>query len=194
MVDLPEVPRRLALTEAPRSGISGADIAAPFAMFARAMDNAVDIVKPIAIEQAEARGAEAVTIGPDGTPQITEMVTLGALGEAMKRGARAKLFADIQTTAAEKYLELRQQYQDDPARFNEVAKTYNREIVNREEPVLRSAISTALDRLRVGHYTDLQEKSFAVAQANAKTALETQFNSAAGNIVALARKCGVDSG
>ena len=194
MVDLPEVPRRLALTEAPRSGISGADIAAPFAMFARAMDNAVDIVKPIAIEQAEARGAEAVTIGPDGTPQITEMVTLGALGEAMKRGARAKLFADIQTTAAEKYLELRQQYQDDPARFNEVAKTYNREIVNREEPVLRSAISTALDRLRVGHYTDLQEKSFAVAQANAKTALETQFNSAAGNIVALARKGGVDSG
>ncbi|QRG10177.1 transglycosylase SLT domain-containing protein (plasmid) [Xanthobacter dioxanivorans] len=194
MVDLPEVPRRLALTEAPRSGISGADIAAPFAMFARAMDNAVDIVKPIAIEQAEARGAEAVTIGPDGTPQITEMVTLGALGEAMKRGARAKVFADIQTTAAEKYLELRQQYQDDPARFNEVAKTYNREIVNREEPVLRSAISTALDRLRVGHYTDLQEKSFAVAQANAKTALETQYNTVADNIVALARKGGVDSG
>ena len=194
MVDLPEVPHRLALTEAPRTGISGADIAAPFAMFARAMDNTVDIVKPIAIEQAEARGAEAVTIGPDGTPQITEMVTLGALGEAMKRGARAKVFADIQTTAAEKYLELRQQYQDDPARFNEVAKTYNREIVNREEPVLRSAISTALDRLRVGHYTDLEEKSFAVAQANAKTALETQYNTVADNIVALARKGGVDSG
>lgn len=194
MVDLPEVPHRLALTEAPRSGISPADIAAPYAMFARAMDNVAEVVKPIAIEQAEARGAAAVTIGPDGTPEITEMATLGVLGQAYQRGARAHYFAQLQTNAAEKMLELRQQHEADPKRFDDMAKVYNKELVNRAEPALRPAVSAALDKLRLGHYLDLSERDFAVAQANAKTALETQYNTVADNIVALARKGGVDSG
>ncbi|MFG1275731.1 hypothetical protein, partial [Xanthobacter flavus] len=194
MVDLPEVPHRLALTEAPRSGITAADIAAPYAMFAHAMDNAAEVVKPIAIEQAEARGAEAVTIGPDGMPQITEMTTLGVLGQAMQRGAQAKFFADLQTAAAEKYLGFREQFQNDADRFNNVAKIYNRELVQGAPPVMRPAVSAALDRLRLGHFTDQKEKNFAIDQANAKTALETQYNTVADNIVALARKGGVDSG
>jgi len=194
MVDLPEYPHRLAVSEGPRNGISPADIAAPYAMFARAMDNLADTVLPAAIEQAEARGAEAVTIGPDGQPQITEMATLGVLGQAAQRGARAKYFADLQTKTGEDYLQLRQKYQDEPARFDVAAKAYNREIVSKQDPVLRPAVSTALDKLRMGHYTDLFEKRFAVDQANAKTALETQFNTVSDNLVALARKGGVESG
>ncbi|MFG1331133.1 hypothetical protein V5F41_07745 [Xanthobacter autotrophicus] len=194
MVDLPEYPKRLAVTEGPRNGISAADIAAPYAMFARAMDNVKDTVLPIAIEQAEARGAEAVTIGPDGQPEITEMATIGVLGDAYKRGARAHYFAQLQTNASEKYLELRQQYQNDPARFNEVTKAYNKELVSRADPILRPAVSAALDKLRSGHYTDLSERDFAVAQQNAKTALETQYATVSDNLVALARKGGTESG
>ncbi|MFG1189490.1 hypothetical protein [Xanthobacter flavus] len=158
------------------------------------MDNAAEVVKPIAIEQAEARGAEAVTIGPDGMPQITEMATLGMLGQAMQRGAQAKFFADLQTAAAEKYLGFREQFQNDADRFNNATKIYNRELVQGAPPVMRPALSAALDRLRLGHFTDLKEKNFAIDQANAKTALETQYNTVADNIVALARKGGVDSG
>lgn len=171
MVDLPEYPKRLAVTEGPRNGISAADIAAPYAMFARAMDNVKDTVLPIAIEQAEARGAEAVTIGPDGQPEITEMATIGVLGQAMQRGAQAKYFADLQTHTQEDYLQLRQKFQDDPVRFDGAAKSYNREIVSKADPILRPAVSTALDKLRMGHYTDLTEKKFVVDQQNAKTAL-----------------------
>ncbi|MFG1275740.1 hypothetical protein, partial [Xanthobacter flavus] len=91
-------------------------------------------------------------------------------------------------------LELRQQYETDPKQFDNVAKLYDKELVNRAEPALRPAVSAALDKLRLGHYLDLSERDFAVAQANAKTALETQYNTVADNIVALARKSGVDSG
>ncbi|MFG1247265.1 hypothetical protein [Xanthobacter flavus] len=191
MVNLPEVPRRLALTEAPRSGITAADIAAPYAMFARAAGNLADAVQPVAEEQAAAAGAAAVGRDDSGNLVMTTGPAFGRLGEVYTRSARAAFLAQLDGDVDRKLLEMRQQAPSDPGRFDGMAKAFGDELVAREkDPLLKSAIRVMVDKGRNQHFIGMSREKQQVDLGNAKIALETRVKANDDKMSALARQGG----
>lgn len=191
MVDLPEYPKRLAVTEGPRNGITAADIAAPYAMFARTAGNLADVVQPIAEEQAAAAGADSVGRDENGNLVMVPGVAFGRLGEVYNRAARSSYLAQIDGEIDRKMLELRQQYQSDPATFGKVSKAYVSELRAREkDPVLRVSVSTMGERAANQHFIGLSREKQQVDLGNARVALETRIKATDDKMAALARQGG----
>jgi len=194
MVDLPEYPRRLALTEGPRSGISPADIAAPYAMFARAAGNLADAVAPIAEEQAMAAGAESVGRDANGNLVMVSGPAFGRLGEVYTRAARSSYLAQLDGEMDRKFLELRQQSPNDPVRFDGMAKAYGTELVAREkDPILKASVRAMAEKGRTQHFIGMSREKQQVDLGNAKVALETRVKANDDKMSALARQGGTST-
>lgn len=191
MVDLPEYPKRLALTEGPRNGISGADIAAPYAMFARTAGNLADVVQPIAEEQARAAGADSVGYDESGNVVMTAQPVFGYLGEVHKRAANAAFMANMQGQIEKDVASLRGQYPNDPQRFEAAGKTYISELRARQkDPALRASVALAAQQTVDRHAVALISGKQQVDLGNAKVALETRVKATDDKMAALARQGG----
>ena len=73
MVDLPQVPRRLALTEAPKTMVTAADIAQPYTDYGKALTNAGEALELVAMVSAEKSAQNAVTRDSQGNLTVSLM-------------------------------------------------------------------------------------------------------------------------
>jgi hypothetical protein len=132
MVDLPSIPNEVPQLRAPQSRVSGADIAAPFAMLGNNLDKAGEIVeKDIAVPFAEKAGREAVTTGPDGEPIIQKMPIFGAASAAYMRAAKMTALAQMQPEIENHLAELKLKFPNDPNGFKTAAGTYTKEYTDK---------------------------------------------------------------
>lgn len=191
MVDLPEYPRRLALTEAPRSSISGADVAAPYAMFARSAGNLADLVEPMAEEQAMAAGAAAVGRDAEGNLTVVAGPAIGRLGQVYTRSMRATYLAQLNPEVDRQLLEIRQQHPDDPAGFQAASAGFVRELRLRQpDPILRESVGAMAAQSANEHFVGMSRDKMATDLRNAKVALETRVAALDDKMAALARQGG----
>lgn len=126
MVDLPKVSRRLVTTEAPQSGLSARDIAAPYAAFAEAAREGSTALESVAESGVEDAAARAVTIGADGEIAIdrTAIPMVGKVGRAYERHIRTGALAAADGAADRALIELRHETAGDPAAFRAAAEKY----------------------------------------------------------------------
>lgn len=111
MVDLPKIPRRLVTSEAPKSLVTAADIAQPFADYGKALDKAGEALGDVAVVQAENEAQKAVTRDEAGDLSVALMPDFtGRAGRAHNRIAKqsylAQLDVEIKNKITQKRLEL----------------------------------------------------------------------------------------
>lgn len=133
MVELPKVQRRLALTEAPRAGISAEQAGGPFAQAAQALGKFGEGVENVGVRLAEEEGLRAVQTGPDGKPEfVPQAAFTGRAGEAYNRAGLSRRMAELQTATEADYTQARLDYRGNPEGFQEWSKTYIDTLVSKE--------------------------------------------------------------
>lgn len=148
MVDLPSIPEGVPQLRAPQTRLSGADIAAPFAMLAHNLDKAGELVeKDIAIPFAEKAGREAVTTGPDGEPIIQKMPIFGAASAAAMRAAKMTALTHIQPEMENHLTDLRMKFPNDPKNYKIAADEYIKSYTDKigDGDLQQSALKIGLD-------------------------------------------------
>src|SRR4051812_25796837 len=123
MVTLPEAGQRIVTSEAPRSSLSGQDIASPYGLLADNFARAADLTNDWAKDQAAKAGQEAVS--PDGkTISKPAIPIFGDAAESFSRAARVTSLNRITPDIETKMTEIRMEHQNDPAGFKAAADSF----------------------------------------------------------------------
>lgn len=95
MADLiPSSTQQVVTSEAPKSQISGAEVAQPYEGLARALDKSGEALESVAVPLAERAGAEAVTRDADGNIQVEHAPIMGQAGYAYSRAVKIGALAE----------------------------------------------------------------------------------------------------
>lgn len=198
MVDLPQYPRRLVTSEAPRSSLSPADIAAPYAAMSRGMDQAGDGLNEVAKSYAEQAGAEAVTIGADGQPQVAKAYIVGDAGKVFTRAVSVAAATQADTESERHLLDLREQFRDDPKGFSTAADAYRQEKKSQYSSAAGPMVGLTVDRTIASKSTQIYGGLMAQKQsrdiARSGEAIDARLTSLSDDMEALARNGGVNTG
>lgn len=195
MVDLPKVPRRLTLTEAPRAGISAETAAGPFAQASRALGVLGEGVEAAGVRIAEDEGLRAVQTGPDGKPEFAPQPAFtGKAGEAYNRVGYARYMAELQNASERDVLDARGKFRGDPAGFDEWSKTYVSDLVAKApDERLRAAVKTQLDNTVTQTFRAITTEKQNLDIAATKNVLLTRGDLLENRMAALARQGGIDT-
>jgi hypothetical protein len=148
MVDLLPQSGRIVTSEAPRSSLSGQDIASPYMELADNFSRSADLSNDISTKQAEKAGADAVS--PDGKT-ISQPGGLPLVGDPAAAFHKAALVTSLNRITPDienKMTELRLQHQNDPSGFKAAADAFTKQYLtdNVPDPMLKGPVEkTALD-------------------------------------------------
>lgn len=145
MVEIPRVPRRLALSEAPKSSLTSADIKAPYTMLSNALNEAGEALSDIAVPLAEEAGHKAVSLDEDGNIQVARAPIVGKAGVAFSRAVKVASLAQADARADRDLVELGKQFPNDPDGFLTAATEY-RDRRKAQAQTVDAAVGTALAR------------------------------------------------
>jgi hypothetical protein len=109
MVDLPEIPRRLVTVDQIQDRVTPQAVAAPYAMFSRALDQTADIAET----EAARKGAEMGAAAAPGAP--APFGSVGAFDRAYQKAAAAGTAAALSNDITVKSAEIQSQFPLDPA-------------------------------------------------------------------------------
>lgn len=148
MVDLPKVSRRLVTTEAPQSGLSARDVAAPYAAFAQAAKDVGDAVESVAEANVEDAAARAVTVDAEGNVNVerTAIPMVGRVGRKYENYIKLAAVARADTEADRDLIELRADSKGDPQAFMVAGTEYRDKRVAALTSTLGPAAGEALRR------------------------------------------------
>ena len=130
MVDLPQVPRRLAVTEAPSTPLTADAVASPYANLGRAMDKLGGALEDVGVDMAKEAGKRAVTMDGEGNLSVQAMPPLGKAAEAFNRTAQMTYLSRVEPDIKNKVLEARIRFDGKPQAFQEWADQYGGELVS----------------------------------------------------------------
>src|ERR1700676_3734526 len=146
-------------SEAPRSAVSGAEVAQPYQELGRALDKTGDALEGAAVPFAERAGAEAVSRAPDGSLQVQNAPILGEAGAAYSRARKFAALSEGEGQVKRDDIALRQQHQDDPQGYQAAADAYKQKIVKdytaAAGPEVANAIGRAVDSTTTFTYRSL---------------------------------------
>src|SRR5206468_2892461 len=120
------------------------------AMYSRLLGGAADLADTIGAEKGLEAGQKAVTVGPNGVLQVEHLpLNLGSYGRAYEAAVKVGILAKGGNILSVKNAELRAQYIDNPAGYDQAFKTF-KDGVAAQYPsgsVERQAATDQLDQL-----------------------------------------------
>lgn len=148
MVDLPKVQRRPVTTEAPQSGLSARDIAAPYASMGEVAREGSAALESVAAAGVEDAAARAVTVDADGNVNVerTAIPMVGKVGQHYERLVRTGAVVQADAVADRDLLDLRQESRGNPAAFMSAAEAYRDQRVGQLSATVGEAGGAALRR------------------------------------------------
>jgi hypothetical protein len=197
MVDLPKVTRRLVTTEAPQSGLSARDIAAPYAFAAEAAREISGAVESVAEANVEDAAARAVTVGADGEIQVerTAIPMVGKVGRHYDRLVRTGAVVQADAIADRDLLDLRQESRGDPAAFMAAAEAYRDQRVGQLSETVGEAGGAALrrqiDNRITASYGSLLAEHQNIAIKRNNEAIDARITTLSDEMETLARRNGI---
>lgn len=142
MVDLPTIPRRLETTQAPKSLVSAADVAKPYADLADGLNKAGAALGSVGEVVAENEAHKAVTRDAEGNLTVSLMPDFfGRAGRTYNRIAKQSYFAQLDPEIQKKVTENRLKFDGKPDEFATWGGEYVEALVGKQEdPELANAI------------------------------------------------------
>lgn len=125
MVSLPQIPRRIALSETPESSLTRADIAAPYAHISDVLDKAGGALNEVAVRSAHEAGLQSVTTDENGKLKVVDVpLMVGPAADAYQRAAMQTYVAKIDPEIRKATAEARVKFEGDPKGFQSWADGY----------------------------------------------------------------------
>lgn len=178
-------------SEAPRSRLSGEEVAQPYAELAHALDKGGEALEAVATPLAERAGAEAVTRDADGNIQVEHMPIFGLAGVAYARAMKTAALAEADGAAERADIGLRQQFRDNPEGYAVAADAYKNKSVQQMTaaagPEVGSALGRAIDAKTTLTYRGLLNEKERLDLQRADSAINAGITSASDDALALAR-------
>jgi len=193
MARLPSITDNVVLTQAPRSSLSGADIADPFNAIADAFGVVGKAVEDREIRQAEKDGANAVSRGPDGQLKVGPNPFSGRAGDVWERQASQALAARAVTDIRARGAALAGEANGDATIFGKSWATFSSDFLSRSPENVRGTLEIELERTGAQYSTgilnDARERSDKADAAAMSAALEQQLD----DMAVLARNGGTST-
>lgn len=195
MVDLPEIPRRIATTEAPSSMVTASDIVAPFANYGRALDKLGGAVEEMAVDAAAAAGKSAVTEDAEGNLSVQTVPAIhGKAYEAFTRSAQMTYLTKLEPRIKSEVLAKRMEFDGQPQKFAEWADGYTAELAGKQPSIdLENSVRQLAERHTSATYQSLAIARHAIDVASHRTALKEHLDQLDNDLANLARQGGTES-
>ncbi len=192
MVDLPQVPRRLVTTEAAKSSVSAADIAAPYKSLGNALDNLGEGLEDVSVVVAEKAAQTAVTRDADGNLQVEQLPPMmGKAGAAYNRIAKQGYLAQLENEAATQITKARADYEGRPEEFKSWSDKYLGELVSKQpDETLQNAVRLSVSRSLTQTYDGLISQRARLDLARDNAAVDAKILTLSDDLEVLARKGG----
>jgi len=192
MVDSPLQPSQIVTTDIPQSKLTGADIAQPYQLLARSLDDASQSTEKIATSLAEQAGTKAVTRDDQGNLQVQRAPIFGAAGEAYARAVKIAALTESEGKAERDDVLLRQQYRDNPEGYLQAADAYKRKTVDQVSqaagPEVGLALGRSLERTTTQTWKGLLNEKESLDLQRANNTITAGITSASDDAIALARQ------
>ncbi len=195
MVDIPQIPRRLATTEAPTSMVTVNDIVAPFANYGRALDKLGGAVEDMAVDAAATAGKSAVTEDAEGNLSVQTVPAIhGKAYEAFTRSAQMTYLTKLEPRIKSEVLAKRMEFDGQPQMFAEWADGYTSELSGGQPSVdLENSVRQLAERHTSATYQSMAIARHAVDVASHRTALKEHLDQLDNDLANLARQGGTES-
>jgi len=191
MASTPRGPRRLTLVEAPKSSLTGADIASPYKRLAGDLSAIGETLDDISVPFAESAGYSAVTHDEQGNVQVQKLPLMGKAAPAYGRAVKIAALADGEGTARRDILDMRTKFHNDPDGFLKAATSYREEKIRQYGSAAGQEVAIALGRAIDSSTTDvyrtLQNEKERLDLQRATTSIQTRIEQAEAEAEALAR-------
>jgi hypothetical protein len=195
MVDLLPQSGRIVTSEAPRSSLSGQDIASPYMELADNFNRAADLSNDVSTKQAEKAGAEAVS--PDGKT-ISQPGGLPLVGDPAAAFHKAALVTSLNRITPDienKMTELRLQHQNDPSGFKAAADAFTKQYLtdNVPDPMLKGPVEKTALTTASANYRHVLQSTDSQNVQNLLTTSQAQLTDINDRSASLARQGLVDT-
>lgn len=190
---LPTIQTRGAITQAPRSTVSPADVANLYEGAAGALEAFGQTFKAKALDDARIAGEQAVSIDEKGNPQVTLRSNLSEEGRVHNRAAALAYLAREEVGARQKFTELQQAAAANPDVFRAGGKEYRDQRLIAAPKELRGVVGTMLDSELAMSATNVEKQRFAVNNEMTKGALMQALLMKDNDRGALARQGGIET-
>lgn len=178
-------------SEAPRSNISGQEVAQPYQEMAHALDKAGDALEAVATPLAQRAGAQAVTRDANGNIQVEHNLIFGNAGVEYKRAVQVAALAEGDGAAKRADIALRQQYRDDPEGYLVAADALNKKMTQQMTdaagPIVGNALRSAAEQSTTQTYKGLLNEKERLDLERADGAIKAGLSSASDDAMAMAR-------
>lgn len=162
MADLPRVPRRLVTTQAPRSSVSGSDVAASAATVGRALGEFGAAWETALLPQTEGQGAKSVVRNPDGTLGVRLLPEWTRTDAAFNRGASIAYLSELGGEVRNHLTSLRSRFEGDLDGMKQAFGEYSEDLVSRQQPAIAASVRKMVDaesqRLYDGAQSDFETR------------------------------------
>lgn len=190
MVDLPQVPRRLAVTEAPTSLVTREDAAAPGKALGTALSSLGSAVDDAAVVVAQNEAQKAVTRDADGNLQVQLLPDfMGRAGRVFNETAKQSYLAQLDVQARDDLAKAHLDNQGNPDEFKVFADNYIDGLVGKQSDAgMQNAVRQRLTQVADQHYRGLQSQRASLDLRRANDALDSQILTAADDLEKLTRQ------
>lgn len=195
MVDLPSVPRRLVTTETPRSSVTAADVAAPYAQFGKALDSLGEGLEDVSVVAAEQAAQNAVTRDSNGNLQVETLPPMtGRAGIAFNRLGKQSYLIQLGNQSSTEITKARAQYEGRPEDFRAWSEKYIGELESAQpDAAIRNAVSQTVGRQITETYNGLIAQRAKLDLQSANAATDAKILTLSDEIEVLARKGGTNT-
>jgi hypothetical protein len=177
---------RIVTSEAPRSSLSGGDIASPYALLSENMGKAADITNDESVKLAKQAGESG---------QAPAIPLVGDAAEAFQRATRITALNKMTPDIENRMTEIRLQHQNDPIGFKAAADAFTKEYVqqNVKDPALRVPIEKTALHTAGANYRHVLQSTDSQNVQNLLTTSQARLTDINDRSAALARQGLVDS-
>lgn len=193
MSKLPTLQPRGAITRAPQSSISGADVANVYQQVASAFDAVGQVAQKKALDDARIEGQQEVERDADGKPIVTLRENWTEAGRTYNRYHSQQVLAQTEISTREVMSRLQNEANGDPDAFRVSAKAYRDQAMSKAPRELRGPLSTMIEGEIAANHTGVVNQKYRSDMAMTKSTLLESLSLKDNDRAALARQGGVDT-
>lgn len=193
MAKLPTLQPRGAVTRAPQSSVSGADVSNAYQQIASAFDAIGEVAQRKALDDARIEGQQEVERDADGNPIVTLRSNWTEAGRTYNRYHSQQVLAQTEISTREAMARLQNEANGDPDAFRVSAKAYRDKVMINAPRELRGPISTMLEGEIASNHIGVVNQKYRADMAMTKSTLLEALTLKDNDRAALARQGGVDT-
>lgn len=148
-------PSEVVASQTPQTHLSGADIAQPYAMLGRSLDQLGEGLSDVAVPLAENAGLSSVSRDDQGNLSVTHAPILGEAGKAYARAQKFSALASGEAEAKRQDLLLSKQFPNDPNSYLAAAQAFREKLVQQYSdvsPEVGMALGRSIDNQTTYNY------------------------------------------